>query len=187
MIPYRAEKIANAVCYFAREHHKKTRRHSSQTQLYKYLAFFEYRYLEETGIMPLGLSYQAQDHGPVPKELYYKRREIESECFEFVELANNKFIVKAKCTPTLDYFSDREIELMKELIEIFANRKFDSSFFSEVSHEIIRAWRVAYKRGRNSDIDNSDTFEDIFLKSEDDLSPQEEHFLIAKALERAGT
>ena len=137
--------------------------------------------------MPLELSYQAQEHGPVPKELYFKRRELKSELFEFEELPDKKFIVKAKGSPDLDYFSDEETAFMRELIEVFAKREYDSSFFSQTSHEMIRAWRAAFRRGKNSDIDNSDTFDGIFQKGEDELSAQEERFLIAEALQRVGT
>jgi hypothetical protein len=59
MIAYRKERINHAMLFFAQEHHKKTHRYLSQTVLYKYLAFFEFRYLKFYGEMPLELTYRA--------------------------------------------------------------------------------------------------------------------------------
>jgi hypothetical protein len=44
MLSYRKERIDNAVLFFAQKHHQKTKKYLSQTVLYKYLAFFEFRY-----------------------------------------------------------------------------------------------------------------------------------------------
>jgi hypothetical protein len=182
MKAYRKERLENIICYFAREHHKKTREFPFQTKIYKYLALFEFQILETTGNAPLDLTYQAQDYGPVPTELYYKRREIESHCFEFKELKENQFIVKPKGRPNLDYFSDYEIKLMNDLIFIYAQSWIGTKIFSDVSHERIKAWKIAYNRKRNSIINKADTFRDIFSKLDKDITAPEEHFLISEAL-----
>ena len=70
MLPYRKERIENAMFFFAQKHHQKTKNYLSQTFLYKYLAFFEFRYLKATGDMPLELTYKAMERGPVPMEIY---------------------------------------------------------------------------------------------------------------------
>lgn len=93
MIAYRAEKIKNAICYFAAEHEKKTKKHLSQTFLYKYLAFLDFESLSDTGHPVLGLKYKAMGRGPVPIEIYDKRKDLKTECFEFKELEDEKFII----------------------------------------------------------------------------------------------
>lgn len=61
MIPYQKEKIENAICFFAYEHKKATRKFLTQTYLYKYLALFDFKCLEETGKPALGLKYMAME------------------------------------------------------------------------------------------------------------------------------
>ena len=75
MPAYQKERLENALLFFSQEHHKKTKKYPLQTVLYKYLAFFEFRYLEKTGIMPLELHYRAMKNGPVPIEIYDKRNQ----------------------------------------------------------------------------------------------------------------
>ncbi|GMO44423.1 MAG: hypothetical protein Pg6C_06280 [Treponemataceae bacterium] len=73
MLSYRKELIENAVLFFAQKHYQKTKKYLSQTVLYKYLAFFEFRYLKKAGDMPLELTYKAMQRGPVPMEIYENR------------------------------------------------------------------------------------------------------------------
>jgi len=49
MVPYRNEKIQNAIAYFAEQHRLRVRRPLYQTFLFKYLAFFDFFCLKETG------------------------------------------------------------------------------------------------------------------------------------------
>ncbi|MBN1294537.1 MAG: DUF4065 domain-containing protein [Candidatus Latescibacteria bacterium] len=187
MKAYQKERLENAICYFASEHFKKTRKLPTQTYIYKYLSLFEFQILEETGEAPLGLKYRAMKRGPVPIEIYNNRRDINSECFCFEERDDNIFDVRALKMPNMDYFSEYEIQKMKNLIFTYATPYMTSHIMSESSHEKIRAWRIAYnERGENSIIDNSDTFEDLSKKDEKDLTPQEEHFLISESLKNVG-
>src|SRR4030043_97032 len=110
MIAYREEKIKNAICYFATEHAKRTKKPLHQTFLYKYLAFLDFESLSDTGHPVLGLKYKAMERGPVPTEIYSKRKGLMTECFEFKELEDNKFIIMAKGHPNLEYFSSYEIK-----------------------------------------------------------------------------
>ena len=48
---YKKERVDNAILFFAQKHYKKTKKYLSQTALYKYLAFFEFRYLKKAGDM----------------------------------------------------------------------------------------------------------------------------------------
>lgn len=185
-IPYREEKIKNAVCFFASEHENRTRKPLSQTSLYKYLAFLDFKSLEETGRPALGLVYKAMERGPVPIEIYGKRDSLRNECFAFVSLEEGKYIVKANGKPDLDYFSPFELKEMKRLIEIYADYFVTASDMSEASHEAIAAWRKTWEKQPNGNIDYDAVFEeDLTKKPEEDLSFAEECYLLYKALKKA--
>jgi len=186
MIAYREEKIKNAICYFAAEHAKRTKKPLHQTFLYKYLAFLDFESLSDTGQPVLGLKYKAMERGPVPIEIYNKRKGLKTDCFEFKELEDDKFIIMPKGHPSLEYFSSYEIQKMSRLIEIFADVFVKASDISEASHEDIRAWKETWRREKNGIIDYDDQFPgDITYKGEKELTPSEEHYLIYKSLEEA--
>lgn len=186
MIAYRVEKIKNAICYFATEHTKKTKKHLHQTFLYKYLAFLDFESLSDTGHPVLGLKYRAMKRGPVPPEIYDNRKGLKTECFEFKELEDDKFIIMPKGHPNLEYFSSYEIKKMHRLIEIFADVFVKPSDISEASHEDIRAWRETWRKEKNGIIDYDTQFPgDIRHKDKKELTPSEEHYLIYKSLEEA--
>ena len=186
MKAYKKERIENAICFFAREHYKKTKRFPSQTHIYKYLALFEFGILEETGDSPLGLTYKAMQYGPVPMEIYDKRDKLKSDQFVFMK-RDNTYFVKATGKPDLDYFSEYEIEKMKNLVFIYAKQWVTPNVMSDASHEKIKAWKKTWKKKPNSKIDKSDTFENLASKNEETLSSQEEHFLISTMLGSLGT
>ncbi|MCX7030758.1 MAG: DUF4065 domain-containing protein [Spirochaetes bacterium] len=185
MKAYQQERFENVICFFAREHHKKTHAYPWQTQIYKYLAFFDFELLEETGEAPLDQEYLAMAYGPVPRELYEQRDSYVSELFRIKDMGDNRRAFVALKKPNLDYFSDREIEKMNNLIEIYAVRQVNASMMSEGSHEKIKAWRKAREDRPNGPVDKADTFEDILTKPEEQLTQAEEHFLIARALKEA--
>ena len=186
MIAYRAEKIKNAICYFAAEHTKRTKKYLPQTFLYKYLAFLDFESLSDTGHPVLGLKYKAMGRGPVPIEIYDKRKGLKTECFEFKELEDEKIIIIPTGRPNLEYFSSYEIQKMRRLIEIFADVFVKASDISEASHESIRAWRETWRKKKNGIIDYDAQFPgDIKNKDEKKLTPSEEHYLIYKSLEEA--
>ncbi len=185
-IPYREEKIKNAVCFFAAEHEKRTRKPLSQTFLYKYLAFLDFGSLEKIGRPALGLIYKAMERGPVPPELYGQRDKLKNECFSFVALEESKYIVKATGKPDLEYFSSFELQEMSRLIEIYADFFVKASDISEASHEVIRAWKKTWAKKPNSIINYDDAFsEDLLTKPDADLTFAEECYLLYKALEKA--
>lgn len=184
MTVYRKERIENAVCFFAGEHYKKTNRYPSQTAIYKYLAFFEFRYLKKYGDMPLNLEYRAMEHGPVPIEIYDKREEKQSNLFTFDKIGNF-YIVKAMGKFNPDYFAEAELEEMRNLIEIFAYSGVDASVMSAASHQEIRAWVKAKNRQLNSVIDPVEEFtRDITKIPAADLTSSEERYLNHIAMAR---
>lgn len=180
MVPYKEEKIKNAVAYFAIEHFKKARRPLYQTGLYKYLAFLDFTSLKETGRPAIELKYCAMDRGPVPIEIYSNKQKTDKYNFQKDEWGEYITVTNA---PDLDYFSPYEIKLMDRLVEIFAQRWVTTSVMSDSSHEDIKAWRKAYDKKKNSIIDYSLEFdEDIFSKDEDELTYPETVYLTYKAL-----
>ncbi|MEA1947234.1 MAG: Panacea domain-containing protein [Thermodesulfobacteriota bacterium] len=180
MIPYKDEKIQNAIAFFAHNHKKKARRYLYQTYLYKYLAFLDFSSLKEQGFPVLGLTYRAMKRGPVPIEIYSTKEDTKK--YKFIKDELGVFII-AKEKPNLNYFSPYEIELMERLIEIYAVQWVLTDTMSEASHEAILAWRRTYIGNPNGIIDYSLEFEgDVLSKKQEELTYQEEVFLINKAL-----
>jgi hypothetical protein len=188
MIAYQKERIENAICFFAAEHQKVTKKPLFQTYLYKYLAFFEFDHLKKYGHSPLGLTYRAMPRGPVPMEIYSNREKFKTPCVAFKKVGEDQYLVVSQGNPEMDYFSTTERVEMRRLIEIFADRFVDANDMSEASHQEIRAWRKAYNQKPNSIIDPGLTFEeDPKKKAAEKLTVAEETYLIVKALEEATT
>jgi len=185
MIVLRDERITHSILHFAQEHKKKTRDYLCQTALYKYLAFFDFKSLIETGEPALNLRYSAMDYGPVPVEIYIEKKYQSTESYHF-ETFNN--IVRIKPVPkakvNLDFFSEYEIELMGKLLYFFATKWVTAKVISDSSHKEIRAWKVAYERKKNSIIQYREEFKDDIVKrySDGTSSLAEEHFIIYSAL-----
>jgi len=83
MIPYQKERIENAICFFASEHQKRSEKPAFQTFIYKYLAMLDFLSIEETGQPVLGLNYVALKRGPVPEEIYFEKKFMKSDLYEF--------------------------------------------------------------------------------------------------------
>ena len=148
MKAYRQERLDNAICFFASEHHLKTRSYPWQTQIYKYLAFFEFELLEETGEAPWTRNSLAMEHGSVPKELYDRRDSYRSDLFRIEDKGENRRVFVALKKPNLDYFSDREIEKMNNLIYIYAAQWVKTSMMSAGA----RRSGPGKRRGKNARI-----------------------------------
>lgn len=188
MHAYQKERLENALLYFVQEHHKKVKKYPSQTVLYKYLAFFEFRYMEKTGTMPLELTYKAMKNGPVPIEIYDKRSQprafstVDFEPFK-TKIGSDGYIVKPKGKFNPDYFAIAELEEMQNLIDIFAQKWIDANVMSDASHESILAWKKTYAKQPNAVIDPIDGFKrDITVVSPETLSSAEERFLIHRTI-----
>lgn len=180
MIPYRKEKIQNAIVFFAREHRKKTRKPLYQTYLYKYLAFLDFISLREIGRPSLELIYKAMKRGPVPIEIYEKKED--TPLYRFVKDERGEIIV-TKTKPNMDFFSSYEIDLMYRLIEIYATRWMTTSVMSDASHEDIAAWKRTYHQRPNTIIDYTLEFDgDLSSKRENELTYPEEVYLTLKAM-----
>ncbi len=186
MIAFREEKLKNAICYFATEHYKRTKRYIRQTLLYKFLGFLDFESVEKKGKPVLGLTFSAYEKGPVPPEIRAKRDNYDNECFSFVDTGGNCFNIIPKTDADLSYFSKFVIELMDNILsryskEELSNRKMIDMAIDD-SHEI-KAWKEARKR-LSKKMKYQDMFPEIEKKSEGELTPEEESFLIYDGLKR---
>jgi hypothetical protein len=188
MLSYRKERIDNALLFFAQNHYKKTKGYLSQTFLYKYLAFFEFRYLKTAGDMPLELTYKAMDRGPVPMEIYDNRDNLayfSKVIFEPFQTKSGKdgYLVKPNGTFEPDYFAEAELKEMNDLIAMFAQQWVSATEMSEASHQAIKAWKTTYSRQPNAEIDPIEEFDrDILSVPEDTLNTEELKYLMRRKM-----
>lgn len=185
IIPYRDQRIEGAIAFFASQHKAKTKKNLSQTALYKYLAFFDFNSLEDSGEPALGLTYIAMQRGPVPKEIYIEKRYTKSDYYKFVEVGTNlvEIISTSSNKDYLEYFSKYDEKLMNDLIEIYADNSVNASKMSDASHESIKAWKKAWRKKPNTIIDMADTFDNLEKKYiNNTASMPEEHFYILQKL-----
>jgi hypothetical protein len=185
---YRKERIDNALLFFAQNHYKKTKKYLSQTFLYKYLAFFEFRYLKKVGDMPLELTYKAMEHGPVPTEIYDNRANpsyFSKVIFEPFQMKDGKtgYLVKPNGKFNPDYFAEAELEEMNNLIEIFAQQWISAAEMSEASHQDITSWMKTYSRQPNANIDPIEEFDrNITAIPEETLRTEELKYLMHRKM-----
>jgi len=185
MVAYKIEKINNAICFFANEVYKLTRKYLPQTLLYKLLAYLDFSSIEKLGKPALELEYRAYKKGPVPVGIYNNREGYQTDCFKFMKRGTNRFIVISTKEADLDYFSEFEIEIMNYLLDKYIRNNLSMKKIidniCEDSHNEIKAWKVAYNRKKNSRIDYSDSFGEIDKKESNKLSIQEERFLVYRS------
>jgi hypothetical protein len=187
MVSYRKERVDNAILFFAYEHYQKTKKYLSQTFLYKYLAFFEFRYLKKTGDMPLELTYRAMPHGPVPLEIYDNRNNpgfFQKVIFEpFKTKRGTGCLIKPSGKFESDYFAEAELEEMNNLIEIFARQWVGVSEMSDASHQAIKAWKKTHSKNPNAIIDPIDEFDrDILAAPQETLHTEELKYLMHRKM-----
>ena len=188
IIPYQSQRIEGAIAFFASKHKEKTRKNLSQTALYKYLAFFDFKSLEDSGEPALGLTYIAMERGPVPKEIYIEKKYRQSNYYQFMDTNTNsvEIIPTSAKTDYLDYFSKFDEKLMTNLIEVFALSWITANVMSNASHDRkngIKAWNKTWHKKPNTIINMAETFEDLEEKYiNQTASMAEEHFYISQKL-----
>src|SRR6056297_154822 len=182
MIPYREQKIKNAIAYFASEFHNRRNYYPRQTWIYKFIALLDFRVLKKTGMPCLGLEYNAMQFGPVPRRLYDARDGLETDKFCFVATADGGSRVESKGVPEIDYFSDDELDVMDEILDVYAQGGVDLETLIRDAHKEIKAWNKAWSLAQQVDkgkmpMDYADEFEGLKNKSPEDLTLEEERFL----------
>jgi len=154
-------KLYNAINYIAKAYRKKTSMYIPQMILYKILAWIDVESVKKIGVPVFDLNYIAMERGPVPKELYKNRENLKEDLFLLfkgnVINGNITYRIKAEGKADLDYFSDFELDVIDNTIDIFAEKDISTKIASESSHEIT-SWRKAWKRCHNSRILLTDEF-----------------------------
>ena len=184
MHAYQKERIENVICYFASEHEKRAEIPAYQTYIYKYLSIFDFTVLEKTGKPALDIQHIALPKGPVPRRLYDNPSNSTNSYYDIKEYESGNKAFKPKKEPDLNYFSKTEIEVMNQLLNEFAYPGVTTDIINEASHDI-KAYRKAWaKRGdrKRVTISYDDQFDQINKKKEEDLSPEEETYLVHRAL-----
>jgi len=123
------------------------------------------------------------EHGPVALQVYDERRRAEFNAFTVVSRSSGRgHEIRPKGDIDFDHLSEFEIEKMSNLVEIYARHWVDSKIMSDESHKQIRAWRKTYRENPNALIDFADELIGVHSKDENELSPEENAFLVYEAL-----
>lgn len=122
---HQREKLVNAIAFFAA--HTK---HCGLVKSFKLLNLLDFEHYRQTGKSVTGMRYQAMQLGPVPTKKYYGYVKHQlSDC--------------KKCDT--DWFSPRELTIMKRLVEMFKDAK--SKEMIAYSHRPKMPWRKIYGKG----------------------------------------
>ena len=166
MNAYYEAKLNTAIAWFAKKHLERTGKYLTQLGLFKYLALLEFRSVRERGVPVFGLKYVAMKWGPVPQELYQKFKKSSLLQTELYQVKRGKeqnrevvFILPSSKEVDTNLFSPWELQVMKDLVEIYGDRWIDTKIFSEASHQKIKAWQKAYQKKPNSVIKFEDEIE----------------------------
>jgi len=182
MIPYRKEKLENAICYFIKKHEEIAQKPAYKTFIFKYLALFDFAVLAKTGSPALEIQYLALQNGPVPEKLFNHQEELRSTAYSVTEDDEDRVIYNAVHEPNLDYFSEIELEVLEATVSEYMYRGMTTQPLCDKTHEKIRAWRAAWNRryGNMEKISYDDTFPCLYEKAEEELTAQEDAFLLYK-------
>lgn len=184
MRAYQKERFLNAVCFFAVEHSRRTGRPAFQTYIYKYLALFDFKILEEEGQPALEIGYRAMEMGPVPLDLYSKKEATSH--YEFLKICGTRgdelFVINPLTEPDLEYFSEIEVATMRSILDEFARPGVSTKTLIDATHKRISAWRKAWRQ-RDGKAAVPMTYDDTFGAQKQTESS--ERYQTYKALQRA--
>lgn len=151
-------KLLNAILFFA-----KNVKFANMTKISKLLYFFDFTHFKQTGYPSIGLEYFAFRKGPVPKSFWLEIKDgkipedfkdklslILKKDEEYPNFKEIEF--KARQDPDLSIFSQREKEILENLVFIFKDEK--AGLISEISHLEKQPWSITIKeKGENEVID----------------------------------
>jgi len=121
IITHHREKLINAIVYFS-----KNVKYCGKTKLLKLLYFLDFEHFKQTGKPVTGLEYFTWKRGPCPPELFEElsgkmkpdlKRSIE------IKQIDDFFKILPKVRFKEDYFSTRELNLLKSLSYIYKDAK----------------------------------------------------------------
>lgn len=139
IITHSREKLINAVLYFAQNTN-----FCGKTKLMKLLYFLDFIHFKQTGKAVTGLDYFTWEQGPVPKVFFEEisktpRKDLTS-LITFQNYGEFQKIIPQKGKKVdLDYFSHRELKLLKGISYIF--KDVQAGDISDISHLPNEPWR----------------------------------------------
>uniref|UniRef100_A0A7V3JAG6 DUF4065 domain-containing protein n=1 Tax=candidate division CPR3 bacterium TaxID=2268181 RepID=A0A7V3JAG6_UNCC3 len=150
------EKRINAILYFC-----KHTKFLTETKLYKLLYFLDFLHFKEVGRPVTDLEYFAWNFGPVPSKLFFeiKEKKAPKEILKCIIEEKNKLTgkkiglsFKSFQSPDLDVFSEREIEILKKVADIFRDAK--AKDMTEITHLENEPWQKTIEsKGERAKID----------------------------------
>ena len=116
------EQIYHAIAYFIKETDN-----CQLVKILKLLYLFDLRHVKETGIPATNLKYEAWKWGPVAKTVREKIVRLNDEEFkqffdsssEIDQHGNEGYVVEPKFSFDEDLFSERQLEILKNLVKEF--------------------------------------------------------------------
>jgi len=124
IITHHREKLINAIIYFA-----KNTKYCGKTKLMKLLYFLDFTHFKQTGKSVTGQDYFAWNMGPVPKDLFEElsgnmKPDMRAAIKELP--ADKEFQqINPKKQFNAEYFSKKEMKLLKNISFIFKDAKSD--------------------------------------------------------------
>ncbi|HTR80260.1 MAG TPA: Panacea domain-containing protein [Bacteroidota bacterium] len=165
------KKLLEAMVYFA-----SALKNPTKMMMYKVLAEFDFRHIEQTGLPVTNLEYEAWEMGPVPRELHNEitkgkelvlpddfQKSLYADKEEFIDKVTgetkSKFIFHNKRKADLSVFSPRQVKILEQIAEIYKYTTATNA--SKASHEYDKPWaRTVKKKGEGAIIDYTDQITD---------------------------
>jgi uncharacterized phage-associated protein len=150
IVTHHREKLINAMIYFAT--HTK---YCGKTKLLKLLYFLDFKHFKQTGKSVTGQDYFAWQMGPVPRELFEElsgdmRPDLKAAIHDLPDEGFQKILPKKQFDD--QYFSKKEIKLLKDIAFIFQDAKADDMV--ESTHLKNEPWdRTLKQKGEFKKID----------------------------------
>jgi uncharacterized phage-associated protein len=143
-IEHTREKLINAIIYFL-----KNTNYCFKTKLFKLLYILDFVHFKQTARAVTNLDYFAWEKGPVPKELFEEFANPKPDLSECIYIPKTKdpdgiFRMRAKCNFDANFFSKRELKLMKQIAYIFRDAKAEEMI--EVTHLPNKPWDKTIKQ-----------------------------------------
>lgn len=146
-ISHHREKLLHAIVYFVRN-----TSHCGTVKLLKLLNLLDFEHYRQIGRSVTGLEYHAMPRGPVPRALHeeIKADFAETDAPFSVEtkhapktgwVKKREFVALRECDT--DYFSERELAIMEELVKKFGECR--SQKLVDFSHHQSMPWRKIYR------------------------------------------
>ena len=152
IIEHNREKLINALIYFL-----KNTKQPGKTKLFKLLYFIDFWHFKETGKSITGLEYKAWGFGPVPDNLYHELQNPSADLVENIYIPPNlsdKSFFKIKPLKKFndEYFTKRELRIMKQVAFIFKEAKAEDMV--NITHLKGMPWEKTIKtKGEGQKID----------------------------------